>query len=96
MGTRSRGAIHGGSDVVEANRHHDVRIRAALLRLREPDALHEADVVRAAGRCPESVSIPGRVALGEPLASARALRAALPMAKFRAKDSDAYKREGRR
>jgi hypothetical protein len=44
----------------------------------------------------ESVLIPGRVAVSERLAKARALRAALPKAKFRAKDIDAYKREGRR
>jgi hypothetical protein len=43
----------------------------------------------------ESVLIPGRVAVSERLARARALRATLPKAKFRAKDIDAYKREGR-
>jgi len=46
--------------------------------------------------CLESVLIPGRVAVSERLAKARALRTALPKGKFRAKDIDAYKREGRR
>lgn len=46
--------------------------------------------------CLESVLIPGRVAVSERLARARALRTALPKGKFRAKDIDAYKREGRR
>ena len=45
--------------------------------------------------CLESVLLPGRVPVSERLARARALRAALPKAKFRAKDIDAYKREGR-
>jgi plasmid stability protein len=44
----------------------------------------------------ESVLLPGRVAASERLARARALRAALPKARFRAKDIDTYKREGRR
>ncbi|MCZ2441088.1 MAG: Arc family DNA-binding protein [Burkholderiales bacterium] len=46
--------------------------------------------------CLESVLIPGRVAVSERLAKARALRTALPKGKFRAKDIDAYKRESRR
>ena len=45
--------------------------------------------------CLESVLIPGRVPVSERLARARALRAALPNAKFQANDIDAYKREGR-
>lgn len=45
--------------------------------------------------CPESVLLLGRVAVSERLARARAPRAALPKAKFRAKDIDAYKRKGR-
>ncbi len=45
--------------------------------------------------CLESVLLPGRVPVSERLARARALRTALPKAKFRAKDIDTYKREGR-
>jgi len=45
--------------------------------------------------CLESVLAPGRVPPGERLARARALRGALPRGKFRARDIDAMKREGR-
>jgi antitoxin FitA len=45
--------------------------------------------------CLESVLAPGRVPPGERLARARALRSALPKGKFRARDIDALKREGR-
>lgn len=46
--------------------------------------------------CLEAVLLPGRVAPAERLQRARALRAALPAkAKFKAKDIDAAKREGR-
>ena len=46
--------------------------------------------------CLESVLMPARVSADERLARARALRAATPKATFRAKDIDAFKREGRR
>jgi plasmid stability protein len=45
--------------------------------------------------CLESVLAPGRVPAGERLARARALRSTLPKGKFRARDIDAFKREGR-
>jgi plasmid stability protein len=45
--------------------------------------------------CLESVLIPGRVPPAERLARARALRSALPKVRFKAKDIDAMKREGR-
>jgi plasmid stability protein len=45
--------------------------------------------------CLESVLIPGRVPPAERLARARARRSALPKVRFKAKDIDAMKREGR-
>jgi plasmid stability protein len=45
--------------------------------------------------CLEAVLLPGRVAPGERIARARELRSALPKGKFRARDIDALKREGR-
>ena len=45
--------------------------------------------------CLESVLLPGRVPATERLARARALRSALPTVKFRARDIDAMKRQGR-
>jgi plasmid stability protein len=46
--------------------------------------------------CLEAVLMPGRMAASDRIAKARALRAALPRAKFAAKTIDAYKRAGRR
>ncbi len=43
----------------------------------------------------EAVLLPNRVALADRLARGRALRATLPRVKFRARDIDALKREGR-
>ena len=43
----------------------------------------------------EATLLAGRVEPGERLARARALRAALPKGKFKARDIDALKREGR-
>jgi hypothetical protein len=45
--------------------------------------------------CLESVLLPGGAEPGERLARARALRAALPKTKFKARDIAAFKREGR-
>ena len=45
--------------------------------------------------CLESVLLPGKMAPALRLARAQALRASLPQGKFRAKDIDALKREGR-
>ena len=43
----------------------------------------------------EETLLPGRIDPGERLARARALRAALPQGKFKARDIDALKRAGR-
>ena len=64
-------------------------------RLKASAESHRRSLNSEAIVCLESVLIPGRVAVSERLAKARALRAALPKGKFRAKDIDAYKREGR-
>ena len=64
-------------------------------RLKASAETHRRSLNSEAIVCLESVLIPGRVAASERLARARALRAALPKAKFRAKDIDGYKREGR-
>ena len=64
-------------------------------RLKVSAATHRRSLNSEAIVCLESVLIPGRVPVSERLARARALRAALPKVKFRAKDIDAYKREGR-
>jgi hypothetical protein len=45
--------------------------------------------------CLESVLLPARVEPAERLARARALRASLPKGKFKARDIDKLKREGR-
>ena len=45
--------------------------------------------------CLESVLLPTKMMPSERLARARELRAALPQGKFRARDIDAAKREGR-
>ena len=64
-------------------------------RLKASAQTHRRSLNSEAIVCLESVLIPGRVSASERPARARALRAALPKAKFRAKDIDAYKREGR-
>jgi plasmid stability protein len=64
-------------------------------RLKASAQTHRRSLNSEAIVCLESVLIPGRVSASERLAKARALRAALPKGKFRAKDIDAYKREGR-
>lgn len=46
--------------------------------------------------CLESVLLPTRVAAGERIARARALRADLTTGKFRARDIDVLKRQGRK
>ena len=64
-------------------------------RLKAAAQTHRRSLNSEAIVCLESVLISGRVAVSERLARARELRAALPKVKFRAKDIDAYKREGR-
>ena len=64
-------------------------------RLKASAEMHRRSLNSEAIVCLESVLLPGRIAVSERLARARALRAALPKGKFRAKDIDAFKREGR-
>jgi plasmid stability protein len=64
-------------------------------RLRASAESHRRSLNSEAIVCLEAVLLPGRMAVGERLAKARALRAALPKATFRAKDIDTFKRQGR-
>ena len=64
-------------------------------RLKASAESHRRSLNSEAIVCLETVLLPGRVPVAERLARARALRAALPKATFRAKDIDATKREGR-
>ena len=64
-------------------------------RLKASAEMHRRSLNSEAIVCLESVLVPGRMAVSERLARAQALRAALPRGKFRGKDIDALKREGR-
>jgi plasmid stability protein len=64
-------------------------------RLKAAAEAHRRSLNSEAIVCLESVLTPGRVPAGERLARARALRSALPKGKFKARDIDAFKREGR-
>lgn len=64
-------------------------------RLKASAATHRRSLNSEAIVCLESVLVPGRMAVEERLARARALRDALPKSTFRAKDIEAFKREGR-
>ena len=64
-------------------------------RLKLSAEAHRRSMNSEAIVCLESVVLPARIAPAERLARARELRAALPKAKFRARDIDALKREGR-
>lgn len=64
-------------------------------RLKASAETHRRSLNSEAIVCLETVLLPGRVAVHERLARARVLRATLPKGKFRAKDIDALKREGR-
>jgi plasmid stability protein len=64
-------------------------------RLKASAQTHRRSLNSEAIVCLESVLMPGRIAVSERLARARALRSSLPKGKFRAQDIDAYKREGR-
>ncbi|MBX3695810.1 MAG: Arc family DNA-binding protein [Steroidobacteraceae bacterium] len=64
-------------------------------RLKDSAESHRRSLNSEAIVCLETVLLPGRIAPAERLARARALRNALPKAKFRARDIDAMKREGR-
>jgi len=64
-------------------------------RLKASAAVHRRSMNSEAIVCLESVLLPGKMAPAERLARAQALRASLPQGKFRAKDIDALKRDGR-
>jgi plasmid stability protein len=64
-------------------------------RLKDSAESHRRSLNSEAIVCLETVLLPGRIAPAERLARARALRNALSKAKFRARDIDAMKREGR-
>ena len=64
-------------------------------RLKLSAAIHRRSLNSEAIVCLESVLAPTRLMPSERLARARALRAALPQGKFRARDIDAAKRESR-
>jgi plasmid stability protein len=65
-------------------------------RLKASAEAHRRSLNSEAIVCLESVLLPGRIDPGERLARARALRGALRKVRFRARDIDALKREGRR
>ena len=64
-------------------------------RLKRAADMHRRSLNSEAIVCLESVLLPTRMSPGERMARARELRAALPAGKFRARDIDAAKREGR-
>ncbi len=64
-------------------------------RLKAAAEAHRRSLNSEAIVCLEAVLLPRRVAAGERLAAARALRATLPKAGFRARDIDDFKRQGR-
>jgi plasmid stability protein len=64
-------------------------------RLKQAAEMHRRSLNSEAIVCLESVLVPTKVTPGERLARARALRAGLSAARFRAKDIDALKRQDR-
>ena len=64
-------------------------------RLKHSAAAHRRSMNSEAIVCLEAVLLPTRVPPSERLARARALRAVLGKTKFRARDIDALKRQGR-
>lgn len=64
-------------------------------RLKASADAHRRSLNSEAIVCLESVLLPGRMGAGERIARARVMRSALPKGKFRARDIDALKREGR-
>jgi plasmid stability protein len=65
-------------------------------RLKAAAEAHRRSLNSEAIVCLESVLIPGRVAVADRLAAARAMRARLPKLVVRRRELDAFKREGRR
>lgn len=68
---------------------------AVYARLKLSAETHRRSMNSEAIVCLEAVLLPAKVASMGRLARARALREALPQGKFRARDIDAFKREGR-
>ena len=68
---------------------------AVYERLKLSAEAHRRSMNSEAIVCLEAALLPARVAPAERLARARELRAALPKGKFRARDIDALKHEGR-
>jgi plasmid stability protein len=64
-------------------------------RLKLSAETHRRSMNSEAIVCLEAALLPSKLAPMERLARARALRSALPKGKFRARDIDAMKREGR-
>ena len=64
-------------------------------RLKASAEAHRRSLNSEAIVCLETMLLPGRIPAGERLARARALRATLPKRKFRLRDIDAFRREGR-
>jgi plasmid stability protein len=64
-------------------------------RLKASAEVHRRSLNSEAIVCLESVLLPGRIDPGERLARARALRGTLRKVRFRAREIDALKREGR-
>ena len=69
---------------------------AVYEKLKAAAEMHRRSLNSEAIVCLEAVLMPGRIAPTERLARARELRAALPQAKFRAKDIDTAKQQGRK
>jgi plasmid stability protein len=65
-------------------------------RLKASAEEHRRSLNSEAIVCLESALLPGRIEPAERIARARALRGALGKVKFRAREIDALKREGRR
>lgn len=64
-------------------------------RLKDSAQAHRRSLNREAIVCIESALMPSRIGPGERIARARALRAALPAARFDVREIDEMKREGR-
>ena len=68
---------------------------AVYKRLKLSAETHRRSMNSEAIVCLEAMLLPAKVTLTERLMRARALRHALPQGKFRTRDIDAFKREGR-
>jgi len=64
-------------------------------RLKHAAAMHRRSLNSEVIVCLETVLIPTRLAPGERIARARELRATLPQTKFRTRDIDSLKKQGR-